>query len=109
MKKGDIILIPFPFTDFTGLKTRPALVLVNDVYDVTVAFITSKVVKQEANDVEVIANSSSGLKVDSLIKLNKLATIDKDLALGELGKLSTADLIAVDKNLLLVFDIKPLT
>ncbi len=24
MKKGDIILIPFPFSDFTLLKTRPA-------------------------------------------------------------------------------------
>ncbi len=106
MKKGDIVLIPFPFTDFSGLKTRPALVLVADQFDVTVAFITSKVVKQEINDVDVIATSANGLKVDSLIKLSKLATIDKDLALGELGSLSAADLKKVDEKLLAVFAIK---
>ena len=85
MKKGDIILIPFPFSDFSSLKTRPALVLLSDQLDVTVAFITSKVVKQEINDLEIKPSSENGLKVDSLIKLSKLATIDKELALGELG------------------------
>jgi mRNA interferase MazF len=42
MNKGDIILIPFPFTDLTGVKTRPALVLVSKSEDLTVAFISSQ-------------------------------------------------------------------
>ncbi len=41
MNKGEIILITFPFTDLSGSKLRPALVLAADKEDVTVAFITT--------------------------------------------------------------------
>ena len=104
-EEGDIILIPFPFTDFSGMKTRPALVLAVDIYDVTVAFITSKIIKQEENDFEIPPNQMNGLRIDSIIKLNKLATIDKELILGELGTLSESDLKAIDKKLITVFAI----
>jgi len=42
MKKGDIVLIPFPFTDLSGSKNRPALILHGNEQDVTVAFISSE-------------------------------------------------------------------
>jgi mRNA interferase MazF len=42
MKKGDIILIPFPFTNLSGRKLRPALVLAVSPADIIVAFITSQ-------------------------------------------------------------------
>lgn len=106
MTKGDIVLLPFPFTDLSGTKTRPALVLINDTYDVTVAFITSKIIKQEEHDLEVIPSIENGLRTDSIIKLNKLATIDKELVFGELGKLSNSNLEAIDKKLIEVFSIK---
>jgi len=41
MKKGDIILVPFPFTDLSGSKNRPALVIADSELDVTVAFIST--------------------------------------------------------------------
>jgi mRNA interferase MazF len=43
MKKGDIILTPFPYTNLRGSKNRPALVLIEDESDITVAFITTQV------------------------------------------------------------------
>ena len=39
MAKGEIILISFPFTDLTGNKLRPAVVLTENNFDVTVCFI----------------------------------------------------------------------
>jgi mRNA interferase MazF len=48
MKKGIIVLIPFPFTNGSGFKTRPALILTSDLFDVTVVFITSKKLKKKS-------------------------------------------------------------
>ncbi len=41
--KGKIVLVPFPFTDLTAAKLRPALVLFEGRRDVVVAFISSRV------------------------------------------------------------------
>jgi len=48
MNKGEIILITFPFTDLSGRKLRPALVLAADRDDVTMAFITTNL--QQLNE-----------------------------------------------------------
>ena len=98
MKKGTIVLIPFPFTDLSSNKTRPALVLTVDKLDVTVAFITTKVIKQEENDVELNASAGNGLKVDSIIKLNKIATLEATLVLGELGELTDTEIKEVNQK-----------
>ena len=42
MNKGDVVLIPFPFSDFSGAKNRPAVILIETDEDVTVAFITTQ-------------------------------------------------------------------
>ena len=105
MKKGDVILVPFPYTDMSGNKTRPAVVLNDDLYDVTVAFVTSKIIKKELNDVELLPSVLNGLKLESILKLNKLATLDKQLVLGKLGELNITEIAIVDKGLIAVFDI----
>jgi len=43
MKKGDIILIPFPFTDLSGNKKRPAIVLASGNLDIVVAFVSAQI------------------------------------------------------------------
>ncbi len=90
--KGKIVLIPFPFTDLTATKLRPALVLYEGDRDVVLAFISSKIrVGAESTGVMVTTPhagfSESCLKVDSVIQLDKIATVLKDLMVGELGEL----------------------
>jgi mRNA interferase MazF len=93
---GTIVLVPFPFTDLTAQKVRPALIISSNTNnknsrDLILAFISSQN-KQFGNAFPIKSTHTdfhlSGLKVDSSVRLNKLATLDKKLLLGELGKLS---------------------
>lgn len=99
MKKGDIVLIPFPFTDLTGNKLRPALVLLAGSVDVTVAFITTQLRWKESSDVILSPTEQNGLKQESLIRLAKLATLDSNLVDGLLGEIDPAKIVQVNRNL----------
>ncbi|OFY65187.1 MAG: hypothetical protein A3H98_10790 [Bacteroidetes bacterium RIFCSPLOWO2_02_FULL_36_8] len=99
MKKSDIVLIPFPFSDLTGNKNRPALVLVGNEKDVTVAFISTQLHRKEETDILLQPNTENGLKKESLLRLSKLATIDKDLVIGRLGILDKIAMSLVNKTL----------
>ena len=89
--KGKIVLIPFPFTDLTATKLRPALVLYDAEKDVVVAFISSRTQKQKPADIKVDTKhhefKQTGPKLTSLIKLDKIATISKELIIGEIGEI----------------------
>jgi mRNA interferase MazF len=54
MAKGDIILISFPFNDLIGNKLRPATIIIETSYDVTVCFITSQLQWQENTDIVLL-------------------------------------------------------
>lgn len=99
MKQGDIVLVPFPFTDLTGSKIRPALVLMTTSLDVTLAFITTQLQWHEPTDILLIPNDLNGLKKESLARLSKLATIDSKLISGRLGELTAIDLSLIHQNL----------
>jgi mRNA interferase MazF len=89
--KGKLVLIPFPFTDLTATKLRPALILYEGEKDVVVAFISSRIQKPKATDIAIDEKhpefNQTGLKLTSVIKLDKIATISKELILGEIGKI----------------------
>jgi mRNA interferase MazF len=94
--KGSIILIDFPFTDLSGEKLRPALVLYEGYLDVTAAAITSEVPqKLLQTDLPILQGMDSfkntGLKQDSIILIDKIATIEKTFIKGILGE-ADADL-----------------
>ena len=106
MNKGDIVLVPFPFTDLTGNKNRPALILIESEDDITVCFITAQLKWQSEYDIAVQPTKLNGLKKPSLIKLSKLATVDKELIIGRLGVLDIQYTNSVNKNLISLLKLK---
>jgi len=89
--KGKIVVIPFPFTDLSSFKSRPALVLHETKYDIVVAYISS-VLPSTISSEDVLVRQSqasfegTGLLSDSVIMLDKLATIEKALVVRILGE-----------------------
>jgi mRNA interferase MazF len=87
--KGDVVIVPFPFTDLSDNKKRPAFVIAAlPGNDIIVCQITSKaradslVLSLEARDF-----ISGGLPVDSFIRPNKIFTADKNIILSTAGHL----------------------
>lgn len=102
MSKGDIILVPFPFTDLSGHKVRPALVLYDSKAgeDCVLTFISSlKQKRLGVFEVSVSASTRNGLKVDSVVRLEKIATLQKKIMLGKLGTLENPLLAKVNLKL----------
>ena len=105
MPKGDIVLIPFPFTNLLGSKLRPALILIESTLDVTVSFITTQLQWLEPTDIILQPQTKNGIKKPSLIRLSKLATIDKSLIVGTIGSINQIQLAEVNLNLKILFQI----
>ncbi|MDZ4810283.1 MAG: type II toxin-antitoxin system PemK/MazF family toxin [Bacteroidota bacterium] len=99
MAKADIVLIPFPFNNLSDTKIRPCLVLIDGEYDVTVAFITTQTGWNNVGSVPIKSSPSNGLRKESLVRLNKVATIDKDLILGKIGILDSNEKKAINQKL----------
>lgn len=98
-KRGDVVLIPFPFSDLTGQKIRPALILSNNSmsHDVVVVFITSKHKTNKSSFIlEIEPTKQNGLKTDSTIICDKIATLDKKIILGAIGTLEKMAQVKVD-------------
>ena len=105
MEKGDIMLIAFPFTDLSGNKLRPAVVLAASALDLTVCFITNQLHWQEPSEMVLLPTSDNGLKKQSLLRISKIATIDKLLAKGLLGKLNLNEMAVLNDKLKMLFQI----
>ena len=99
MAKGDIVLITFPFTDLSGNKLRPAVVLAETTLDLTVCFITTQLQWQEPTDLQLVPTLLNGLRKQSLIRTSKIATLDKTLAKGLLGLLTSKELTVLNSKL----------
>lgn len=87
---GDIVLLKFPFTDGKTYKRRPALIINDfDDGDVIVCRITSQIYNTR-NDILIEDWQKSGLKLPSVIRVHKMATLEKDLVEIIMGQLKNA-------------------
>ncbi len=91
--RGDVVLVPFPFTDLTGTKQRPALVISPDAFnsirdDVLIAAITSQVPTNLAADEFLIPPpelAAGGLPKSSIVRLLKLISLHQRLIVKRIG------------------------
>ena len=76
---GDIVLLKFPFTDVKTYKRRPALIINEfDDGDIIVCRITSQIYKTRY-DLYLDNWEKSGLKLPSVIRVHKIATLEKNM------------------------------
>ncbi len=84
---GDVLLVPVPFSDGSGRKKRP-VVIVYDCgdADLLVAPVTSQAARSP-RDVPVVNWQRAGLRLPSIVRLEKLATVEKSTAVKKMGRL----------------------
>jgi mRNA interferase MazF len=101
---GDVVLVPFPFTDQTASKKRPAVVISSaNFHAAHVNLIVMAVTSQVASpprfgEVRLSDWKDAGLLSPSLVK-PVLTTIDRKLVIRKLGRLKENDRGAVDQAL----------
>ena len=90
-KQGDVLLVPYPFTDQSGSKRRPSVVVSGDAYnqthsDVILAPITSQIMRT-LDEVSLVDWQAAGLLKPSVVK-PILSSFDVRLVRRKLGALS---------------------
>ena len=89
LKFGDIVLLKFPFTDELSSKKRPALVIFDSKDgDIIVCRLTSKLYNTSF-DIKLKHWEKFGLRLPSVIRIHKIASLEKelvDLRIGQLDK-----------------------
>lgn len=110
LAKGDIVLVPFPFTDLSQTKLRPAVVLwvASQGQNVSLCFITSQNVDRLAEaEFDIAAShpefSGTGLKVASKVRVTRLITLERPLLRRRLGKLGKQLMQDLDQSLINAF------
>lgn len=102
MNRGDVFLVPWPFSDFSGRKLRPAVViqadflngLISDSVLVQITGTSRNAVTEVPLDPAV--ETAAGLKFLSFAVCNNLLTIDQNLVARRMGKLSSATMRRIE-------------
>jgi mRNA interferase MazF len=91
-KRGEIVLIPVPFSDLSASKKRPVLVVSNDNhntsgFDIVVVAITSNLIQQgiSLNNSDM---SKGQLPKPSVIRCDKIYSLDKSIVIKSIGNVS---------------------
>ena len=99
--KGDIIVLPFPFSDLSTSKRRPALVVAKGEYgDVILCQITSKAKKgTEVIELKDKDFHEGKLKITSYVRPRKIFTADLGLILYKADKVKKEKITEVEDSI----------
>lgn len=103
-KRGDIVVIDFPYSDGSGSKVRPSLVVQNDMDDqrirnTIVAMITGNVSHAHEPTQHLIdpaVHQGTGLSGRSVVKCSVLVTVEQTTILRTIGSLSNAMMVPIN-------------
>jgi len=110
IKRGDIFLVNFdPTVGAETKKTRPALIVSNDINNanspiISISPITSNVIKVYSFEVE-IPSGVGGLRARSKVMINQTRAVDKIRLIRKLGHIPEPILMEVDQALKLHYDL----
>jgi mRNA interferase MazF len=94
-KRGTIVVVDFPATSGAPGKTRPSLVVFDAAdADIIIARLTSRS-PRSAYDVVLSDWAMAGLRIPTIVRLDKLLTTEKSLVKSTMGNLSAKDYQAV--------------
>lgn len=99
--KGDVVLLPYPFTDLQATKVRPAIVVAAEdgkYSDVFVVPVTSRISALNSGEYVLKNWSSAGLNVPSAVKRG-CVLVDTALILKKVGTCSKPDVTALNRAL----------
>jgi len=105
VSRGRIVLVDFPFSDRTGSKVRPALVVQSDtlnhrIDDTILAAISRWTHRASATqlfvDITTSEGRTTGLRQDSMIQCENLLTYDQRMIIATIGHLSTPMMQQID-------------
>jgi len=107
LEKGDIVLLPFPFTNLKATKRRPALVIspktFNKSGDTSLLFMTSNIASlPREGDVLIQKYQEAGLPKPTLVRM-KFATIANALIMKKIGRLPAAEMKRVKAQIMRFF------
>ena len=100
--RGEVILVPFPFTDLSTTQVRPAVVVSTDVYNVDTGDVICAMVTSQrhnlATDYELQDWHEAGLLFRSWGRA-KIVSVEQSIIQHTIGRLSDRDLSEVDVRL----------
>lgn len=99
--KGDVVVLPFPFSDLSKSKRRPALVVASLQGDDIILSQITTVPRKDKYSI-ILLNSdfeTDSLNVTSLVRLDRLFTADSSIVLYKIGVLKKHKLKEIEKNI----------
>lgn len=111
-KKGDIVLVNFPFTDLSQTKLRPAILLsANEpLNEFTLCFVSSQNINKLTPEEFAIHQTDpefplTGLKTASKIRVSRLITLQQQLLVRRLGSLGAQQMLQLNALMRKVFEL----